>query len=364
MRYWIVEFPRNNTNLFRFSFTKKNRASVCEVCSQFQNEIPYIRKLRSVLESAKNQMITRAADHGLLDVLQFLHKDLSLPWNVNACAAAASNGHIDCLAYLHKNGCPWDASTLQSAGTGGHLACLKYAHSHGCPHNNMIVISGAVESGHLECVQYMIDHGLYTSDGAYDICAEAATLKSTAILAHLLSKNVGSIEEVCNSAATHGSLSCLEYAFNHGCALDRSAYLAAQAGHLDCLKFALAHQEAPSTYALSQICNVAVHRGFVECLQAAHSAGCPISKYTMQLAVRHDRLPCVRYLHSQDCPWDEDVTAMAALHGRLACLEYLHQHGCAWDERVVKEAVTEECLSFAQAHGCPGAPRLTKLMPF
>src|SRR5438105_4179141 len=51
----------------------------------------------------------------------------------NTCATAALYGQLDCLKYLHENGCPWDSFTCYHAAGNGHLDCLKYAHENGCP---------------------------------------------------------------------------------------------------------------------------------------------------------------------------------------------------------------------------------------
>ena len=39
---------------------------------------------------------------------------------------AARHGHLECLEYVHRNGCPWDPSTTRAAASYGHLDCLEY----------------------------------------------------------------------------------------------------------------------------------------------------------------------------------------------------------------------------------------------
>ena len=57
-------------------------------------------------------------------------------------AAAAFNGHLECLQYARENGCPWDLinedndddtveHACSNAAFNGHLECLKYAHENG-----------------------------------------------------------------------------------------------------------------------------------------------------------------------------------------------------------------------------------------
>ena len=64
-----------------------------------------------------------------------------------SCAAAAEGGQLECLKYLHENGCAWDESTCEAAAEGGHLECLKYLHENGC---HGWARSAAARGGHLE----------------------------------------------------------------------------------------------------------------------------------------------------------------------------------------------------------------------
>jgi len=58
-------------------------------------------------------------------------------WDENACDAAAYGGHLECLKYLHENGCPWDKRACASAAGGGHLECMKYLRENGCPKTDL-----------------------------------------------------------------------------------------------------------------------------------------------------------------------------------------------------------------------------------
>lgn len=65
--------------------------------------------------------------------LRYLHAVAPGIWDETLCAFAAKEDSIDCLRYLHENGCPWSAETTFSALMEGNLECLSYAHQHGCP---------------------------------------------------------------------------------------------------------------------------------------------------------------------------------------------------------------------------------------
>ena len=71
--------------------------------------------------------------------------------------AAARGGHLECMKYLHENGCPWDKSVCEAAAEGGHLESLKYLYENGCPWSEW-AREAAAEGGHLECMKYLREH--------------------------------------------------------------------------------------------------------------------------------------------------------------------------------------------------------------
>lgn len=89
-----------------------------------------------------------AASHGLLNLLQLLHKsgcrlndDLKYAhengcrWNEYTCSKAAENGHLKIIQYARSHGCPWTAHTVRNAIAKGHSVVAEWAIAHGCPRN-------------------------------------------------------------------------------------------------------------------------------------------------------------------------------------------------------------------------------------
>jgi|688.fasta_scaffold41578_2 hypothetical protein len=95
-----------------------------------------------------------AAFKGHLECLKYLHEN-GCPWDENVCSNAAYNGHLECLKYLHENECPWDENICSNAAYNGHLECLKYLHENGCPWDER-TCSNAVMNGNLECLKYAV----------------------------------------------------------------------------------------------------------------------------------------------------------------------------------------------------------------
>jgi len=63
--------------------------------------------------------------YGYVDIIILLVKESKCPWHEN-CLFASYNGHLECLKYLHENGCPWNESSCQQASMYGKLRCLIY----------------------------------------------------------------------------------------------------------------------------------------------------------------------------------------------------------------------------------------------
>jgi hypothetical protein len=120
----------------------------CELAKEAENRIE-----EALSEIRANKSCTAAARGGHLECLKYLHEN-GCPWDEETCGRAAAFGHLECLKYLYENGCPWDERVCGSAARGGNLECLKYAHENGCPWNEW-ACEIAAEGGQLGCLKYL-----------------------------------------------------------------------------------------------------------------------------------------------------------------------------------------------------------------
>jgi len=79
-----------------------------------------------------------------LQCLKYLHEN-GCPWDEGATWAAAEKGHLESLKFLHENGCPWNEEATWAAGNGRHIQCLKYLHENGCPWSKSVSIEWKVQ---------------------------------------------------------------------------------------------------------------------------------------------------------------------------------------------------------------------------
>ena len=100
---------------------------------------------------------------------------------------------------------------------------------------------------------------------------------------------------------------------------------AAQHGHLECLKYAYNEDNSPWN---SFTCKYAAENGHLECLKYAHENGCPWDKETSSNAAKNGHLECLKYAHENGCPWDEETTSNASKYGYFECLKYARENGC------------------------------------
>jgi len=116
-----------------------------------------------------NQISLYVATNKKLDCLMFIHKYICnefspcgdifckhKPWNTFASYHAARNNNIQCLKYLHENGCEWDISVCSGAAEKGALECLKYATENGCDWN-IYTCRKAYMYGSIDCLQYLLN---------------------------------------------------------------------------------------------------------------------------------------------------------------------------------------------------------------
>jgi hypothetical protein len=118
-----------------------------------------------IQDSSKYQY---AARNGYIELITYFRENTGAhnmyPWGVDTCASAASSGRLDCLKYLHENGCPWDSDTCHAAARAGYIECLKYANENGCPMG--FSVGGQLSTTYrlrerIECLNYVIEHASY-----------------------------------------------------------------------------------------------------------------------------------------------------------------------------------------------------------
>jgi len=92
-------------------------------------------------------------------------------------AAAAGNGQLSCLQFLHENGCPWDEHTPSSAAANVHINCLQYALEHNCRLEPSILQMAVktVTPASLQCLEYLhLKRGIPFLEGGQEF--EAAVM--------------------------------------------------------------------------------------------------------------------------------------------------------------------------------------------
>ena len=224
--------------------------------------------------------IDQAAKEGDLTLLILLHKQNNRrnEFTTKTSALAAEGGNLDCLKYLHENGCPWDLDTPNMAGLNGHLDCLKYAHENGCPWNSSTT-AHISNRGQFECLRYAYENGCPWEQS---VTWNAAMVGNLELLKYTIENGCPMNSYTSSRAACYGNLECLQYIYKNGCEWTfTTPMLAARNGHLDCLKFA--HQNG-CVWTVHTIYEAAIN-GRLDCLQYAFENGCPIKEYNFKTII-------------------------------------------------------------------------------
>jgi hypothetical protein len=286
-----------------------------------------------------NAEVTRAAVRGgKLNCLRYLHEVVKCPWDEGSCIAAAEGGRFDCLQYLRKHGCECSEATFTAAARVGQLETLKYLHANDCPYSSQASIAAA-ENGHLEALKFLHEHGYVFSPDVTKIAARLY-LDCVRYLVETLGYDITWSEVV--EMMRHGSLDCLEYAFEnvgdifreHGASL---CLHAAMEGQESSLKFIIERVGAPKEW-ISSTCAVTAHEGHLTCLEYLHKHGCPVDEQVSCSAAEGGQLECLKFAMKHTKPVYE-ILESAARNGHLDCLRYAYEHGCPLEEGLLNAAV-------------------------
>ena len=244
------------------------------------------------------------------------------------CDIAALNGKLECLSYLHKNGCSWDAMTSEYAAESGNFDCLKYIMESNCKKSYRItqIIIG---QDNLEVLKYL--HSINITFTEIDM--HAAASKSLDCLKYLRENGCDWDEEVSSTAARSGNLDCLKYLHENGCPWDiYTTKYAAENGNLDCLKYAY-EKGCPMC---DSVFRYAAYGGNVNCMKYVQDNGyIEQSSRTLRGAIMYGHLDCLKYAYENGCPYDDDMCFDTVREGSLECLKYLHSIGCTFSAELL-----------------------------
>ena len=102
-----------------------------------------------------DRTIDAAARQGNLEMVKYCVAN-ECPIDEDACAYAASNGHLECLKYLREEAkAPWDFLPANWAAKNGHLHILEYLVERKYDQYNESACKLAAMNGHLDCLKYL-----------------------------------------------------------------------------------------------------------------------------------------------------------------------------------------------------------------
>jgi len=100
-----------------------------------------------------------AASEGHLECLKYLHEEAKAPWGSGTASWAAKNGHLHILEYLvERKYDKYSEWTCVVAAENGQLNCLKYLHETAKAPWDEDAVRGAHVNNHTECLQYLLDN--------------------------------------------------------------------------------------------------------------------------------------------------------------------------------------------------------------
>lgn len=316
-----------------------------------------------VLREQQVQATAAAAACGDLDCLVYLH-NLKYPWNETATDSAAMGGCFAALKYLTRHGCPCTSSAMVLAAASGSLLCLKLLYDKELceyPTQNGLLFGAALLSNSVKCVDFVTNTILYPIENyVYDDLSEElpqcqpldddATLPCVALAVNAgWTWNAAFMRHLSDEKCAK-SLAYLRQ-YKRTCACPRgSKFFHTLGTHGACAAYEndhgleLVNFDNPdmSNIALRAMCNrmwrYASAYGCVHCVMALFDQRAPGELEGMLAATKACQIHCLSLMLELGCLADETVTAAAAGAGSVLCLDKLYKSGCSFDASTANAA--------------------------
>jgi len=215
-----------------------------------------------------------------LELLKWAREEKKCDWGARTFSAAAERGNLEMVKYCVANGCPVNVLACAHAANYGHLECLKYLHEVAKAPWDSRTANWAASNGHLHILEYLVER-------EYDEYNEFA----------------------CANAAGNGHLDCLKYLHEEAKApWDwKTANRAASNGHLHILEYLVERKYDEFQYN-EYVCVVAAEYGHLDCLKFLHeTAKAPWDEWAVRYAHEYHHPECLQYLLDNDCPLPEGL---------------------------------------------------------
>ncbi|AJF97135.1 ankyrin repeat protein [Pandoravirus inopinatum] len=301
-------------------------------------------------------VVSTAARHGHANLLAWLINGAYDPErDADACSEAASGGHVDCLALLHKARYPLHTRVLWTAARYGHIDCVDYAIAHGCQPDQFYVCQSRSTPAHLACVKKIVAAGGRTNPIGDMVAVRAGHVDCLRLFGGSSRRDGWA----CQSAAYRGNLEMLHFLHKNGWDWDaRTFKAAAESDNHDCLAYVV-KKRCPWTF--DDLCRVARSGRWANVMAVIRPESGDTRPTTA--AASMGRLDLLSDLCQQGYACESDACLAAAFNGHVDCLHYLYKQRCAWDARTLDAALAganRRCFEYAVARGCPLTPRTRK----
>jgi hypothetical protein len=159
----------------------------------------------------------QVAQTNKLELLKWAREEKKCKWGARTIYAAAWSGNLEMLKYCVAHRCPMGASA--GAASQGHLECLKYLHEEVKAPWNSKTASWAAESGHLHILEYLVERKY--DQFHEDACAYAAKCCHLDCLKYLHETVKAPWDSrAVRKAFRNANSECLDYLLDNNCPVD------------------------------------------------------------------------------------------------------------------------------------------------
>ncbi|KAK6093522.1 hypothetical protein MT418_006133 [Batrachochytrium dendrobatidis] len=268
-----------------------------------------------------------AAQNGHIDVVKFLHANRTEGCTTRAMDEAALHGHLNIIQFLHTHRTEGATSTaMDNAAAFGHLNIVKWLHFNRTEGCSVSAMDTAAANGHLDVIQFLHSN---RHEGCTVKAMDAAAREGHLHIVKWLHENrsEGCTVNAMDYAACNGHIDVLVYLHTHrseGCTV-QAINSAAKQGHLNIVKWL--HFNRTEGCSVSAM-DTAAANGHLDVIQFLHSnrhEGCTVK--AMDAAAREGHLHIVKWLHenrSEGCT--EWAVTYAAINGNLPIVKWLTEY--------------------------------------